>query len=567
MNENEYLVDFVKKFLITKRNGINATFSNNPNKFLLNKELPKNLIPLLNTKEKLIDFIYTQGIITPAECKISKCSICGNQTQFLGLPKGYREFCSYECFLKCDNRKQRVENGFMKAYGVKNCLILPHIREKAQNTLKKNHGVDACHLLRNDFSITQETKQKIKDTHAKRSFKEKELTTLKRKQTNLKRYNDEYCVRNESVKNKIKETFRKRYGKDNYTQTDEYKALVSGDNHFSREHIQNKENFNKEYMLKHFVKNKRFLIDECCVFFNVSESYINEFKRHNNIIIPNKRSNKALTQQRLYDEIDVENKILNSKAVIPPYEIDIFLPDFNLAIEYNGLMFHSLGKSEYPMLRDVEKDYHLKKTQMCEEKGIQLLHIFESDNIEIWKSLINSKIGKNTKIYARKCVLKDLKQTEINEFLENNHLQGSCEGSFRYGLFFNNVLVCVLLLEKTKNTEHDFELLRFCNLKGYNVIGGASKLLKHFRKHNNGSIISYANRRWSNGNLYEKLGFTKISYTMPEYFYFYEKDKKYKLQKNITLENFNPNLSEFENMFNQDYRVIFDCGNMVYLSV
>ena len=168
MYENEYLVDFVKNYLITKRNGINATFSNNPNKFLLNKELPKNLIPLLNTKEKLIDFIYTQGIITPTECKISKCSICGNQTQFLGLPKGYREFCSYECFLKCDNRKQRVENGFMKAYGVKNCLILPHIREKAQNTLKKNHGVDACHLLRNDFSITEETKQKIKDTHAKR---------------------------------------------------------------------------------------------------------------------------------------------------------------------------------------------------------------------------------------------------------------------------------------------------------------------------------------------------------------------------------------------------------------
>ena len=219
------------------------------------------------------------------------------------------------------------------------------------------------------------------------------------------------------------------------------------------------------------------------------------------------------------------------------------------------------------MLRDVEKDYHLKKTLMCEEKGIQLLHIFESDNIEIWKSLINSKIGKNTKIYARKCVLKDLKQTEINEFLENNHLQGSCEGSFRYGLFFNNILVCVLLLEKTKDTEYDFELLRFCNLKGYNVIGGASKLLKHFRKYNNGSIISYANRRWSNGDLYEKLGFTKISYTMPEYFYFYEKDKNYKLQKNITLENFNPNLSECENMFNNGYRQIFDCGNMVYLLV
>ena len=121
------------------------------------------------------------------------------------------------------------------------------------------------------------------------------------------------------------------------------------------------------------------------------------------------------------------------------------------------------------------------------------------------------------------------------------------------------------------NKNYTWELLRFCSLKGYNVVGGASKLLSHFRKQYSGSIISYANRRWSNGDLYRKLGFKMIGKTDPNYFYFKDGHtelfsriafQKHKLKS--LLENFNPDLTEEQNMFNNNYRKIYDSGNLVF---
>ena len=121
------------------------------------------------------------------------------------------------------------------------------------------------------------------------------------------------------------------------------------------------------------------------------------------------------------------------------------------------------------------------------------------------------------------------------------------------------------------NKEYDYELLRFCNTLNTSVMGGASKLLSYFIKnYNPKSILSYANLRWSMGNLYEKLGFTLISQSSPNYFYFNNdlilhsriEFQKHKLKDK--LENYNPDLTESENMYNNGYRKIYDCGNLVY---
>ena len=119
------------------------------------------------------------------------------------------------------------------------------------------------------------------------------------------------------------------------------------------------------------------------------------------------------------------------------------------------------------------------------------------------------------------------------------------------------------------NKKYDYELIRFCSKMNINVVGAASKLFKHFKINYNGSIISYANRRFSNGNLYETLGFTKIDETKPNYFYIKGKTllsrnkcQKHKL-KNL-LDNFDENLSEHENMLNNGYLKVYDCGNLVF---
>ena len=123
------------------------------------------------------------------------------------------------------------------------------------------------------------------------------------------------------------------------------------------------------------------------------------------------------------------------------------------------------------------------------------------------------------------------------------------------------------------NKNIEYELLRFCNLKNVTIIGGASKLLKHFeRTIKPSSLVSYANRDWSQGNLYKHLGFDYSHYSPPNSWWWETNSKKlqhrinfqkHKLEK--ILENFNNELTELENMFNHNYRLYYDTGNLVFL--
>jgi hypothetical protein len=157
--------------------------------------------------------------------------------------------------------------------------------------------------------------------------------------------------------------------------------------------------------------------------------------------------------------------------------------------------------------------------------------------------------------------------------LTENHIQGTCASKINLGLFYEKELVSLMTFGKPRfNKKYEYELIRFCNKKNLSVIGGASKLLHSFiEEYHPNSIISYANRRWSQGNLYEKLGFSLDLETPPNYFYFHPDDfllksrvqfQKHKLQS--ILQEYNPDLSETKNMYINGYRKIYDCGNKVY---
>ena len=257
--------------------------------------------------------------------------------------------------------------------------------------------------------------------------------------------------------------------------------------------------------------------------------------------------------------------ITNTKSVIAPYELDVYLPKYNLAIEFNGLYYHSAGtKSEE------KPDRHLIKTEMCNNLGIQLLHIFENEWVckpDIWKSVIRSKLKLNTRIYARNTVVKSVSNQEAADFCEANHLQGSCVASFSKGLYddMGNLLMVATFGKARYSKARSLELLRLCSLKGYTIVGGASKLLKGM------SFISYANRRWSNGGVYESIGMTLSSISKPCYWYidrcevFHRSSyMKHKLNKKLPI--FDPARTEVENCYANKLRRIWDCGNFVYLS-
>lgn len=266
------------------------------------------------------------------------------------------------------------------------------------------------------------------------------------------------------------------------------------------------------------------------------------------------------------------NIIEGDRNILAGQELDIYFPELNLAIEFNGTYYHS---AEFK-----DKKYHVKKTEECEKQGIQLLHIWDSDWIRkknIIKSIILNKLNlTENKIYARKTTVKEITRSISMNFLNENHLQGNTLAKIRLGLYDNNSneLISVMTFGKRRNylrqkgSLNDYELLRFANKINYSVIGGASKLFKYFvRTYKPKSILSYANRDISNGNLYEKLGFNYISSTTPGYHWYKSKIKynRYNFRKDkLVKEGFDPNKTEYEIMRERGFYKVWNSGNLKY---
>lgn len=262
--------------------------------------------------------------------------------------------------------------------------------------------------------------------------------------------------------------------------------------------------------------------------------------------------------------------IQNDTTVLNGLELDIFLPELNIAIELNGDRFHSdLYKT---------RQYHLKKTTECAEKGVRLVHIWLCDWLsknDIIKSQLNVLLGNvSTKIYARNCTIKEVDYKTSQVFLSKNHLQGSTVSKFRYGLFFNDELVQLVTFGKLRKAtgrthiDNSYELLRLCTKLNTIVIGGASRLYNHFIKSENPDyILSFSNRDWSVGNLYNKLGMKFVKYTPIGYFYSNGKRKehRFKHQKHILVKmGFDKNKTEYQIMSERGYYRIWNTGNGIY---
>jgi len=249
-------------------------------------------------------------------------------------------------------------------------------------------------------------------------------------------------------------------------------------------------------------------------------------------------------------------------------EIDIYIPSLKIGIEYNGSYWHSVK------FRD--KKYHIDKTNFFEDKGIHLIQIFDYEYLnkkDIVLSIIKSKLGIiENKIYARKCIIKEVTSKESNKFLEENHLQGKDNAPIRYGLYYNNELVQLLTFKRThRHKDRYMELKRSCTKLNTLVIGGFSKLLKYSLKEIKEDIITFADRRYSyKDNIYTKNNFKYLYTTTPNFFYMIGNEYKSReaLQKhklNDVLDDFNPNLSATENLHNNDIYETYDCGNYKYI--
>ena len=254
----------------------------------------------------------------------------------------------------------------------------------------------------------------------------------------------------------------------------------------------------------------------------------------------------------------------NDRTILNGKELDIYIPSKKVAIEFDGLYYHSE--------LFVDKNYHLNKTLECEKQGIRLIHIFEDEWInkkEICESIILSSLGiYERKIFARKCEIREIPTDEYKIFLNDNHLQGYTLTKHKIGLYYNNELVQCIGLSSSRFTKNEIELVRLCTKKNTQVIGGFSKLMKNYcSNYNVNEIISYVDRRVFNGIGYKGCGFETIGYSKPSYQMIHNMSrfnrmsfqKKYIKEK---LNNYNESLSEHQNCLNNKLYRIYDCGTI-----
>jgi len=260
------------------------------------------------------------------------------------------------------------------------------------------------------------------------------------------------------------------------------------------------------------------------------------------------------------------NTEIKNRDILDGKELDIYIPNKSIAIEYNGLYWHSE--------QFVDRKYHLNKTELCESKGIKLIHVFEDEWIykqDIVKSRLKNILGlTSNKIYARKCIIKSVIYKDVKKFLNENHIQGETKSSINIGLYYNNELISLMTFGKRPMINNfSLELIRFCNKLNTSVIGGANKLLQYFIKtYKPNEIISYADRRWSQGDLYEKLGFEFISNTIPNFSYIINKKRinRLKFQKHILIKDgYDGNKTANQIMLDNNIYRIYDSGNKKYI--
>ena len=534
------------------------------------KTLLKNIDGLFNLLIKETNFLDSDTLpyiriycITNEIYEKPLCS-CGNDLPFFeNFSKGYKGTCGNK-----DCKKEYRKKLNLKKYGVEHTLQIKELREKIKKTNILKYGYE------NTFQVPK-LKEKIK-------------------QTNLSKYGVENVSKNKNIIEKIKQTNLSKYNVDS----------------FSKKYIKNIEYYyNKKFIENKFIKDGIFDFKSFLKYFNISYSTGNLHDKLLNLNYIKRKYSKNKEQENIFEYIvnlldnegEKYNIHYNKKNIIGELEIDIYIQykDKFLAIEYNGLMYHSFGVSKYTVFNNYmdefkEKNKHLIKTELCENNNIQLLHINENEWLDplkknIWKSIIKSKLGliKN-KIYARNCIIKEISNNESSNFIHNNHIQGIAYSKINLGLYHKDnpdKLLSVMTFSKPRyNKEHEWELIRFCSLRSLIVVGGGSKLLNYFKKiymNKNEKLISYGNRRWTylHNNFYHKNNFVLIDKSSINYYYFHKNDifklyhrsvfmkykiEKYYLNNSKKIFNFDTKLTERLNMYNNQYRRIYDSGNLVY---
>ena len=244
---------------------------------------------------------------------------------------------------------------------------------------------------------------------------------------------------------------------------------------------------------------------------------------------------------------------------------DIFIPTVDLLIEYNGLKWHSL---KYSKQRDLFK---YKNAVMS---GYQFMSIFEDEWIHGQnkvKNIIKTALNANklTSLRPSKCEIKSVDSIQASTFYDQFHYIGPCKAKISYGVYYQNKLIaCASFSRPTRQSKHDFELIRMSSDPAYRVHGIWSKLLKQFiTDHKPSSIVSFSDNRLFSGGVYEKIGFKLDGEVNSDYYWVKGNKRFHKSGLRKTKEEKLTGYTETQLREAQGYKKIWDLGKKrwVYL--
>lgn len=417
------------------------------------------------SKEDLQHYYIEENLTVDDVAKIFGCS-CGaisDRINEYGLTKP-RELIN-----------AAIERTNMAKYGVKTTAVLPEVVEKRIATNLERYGVE-------NPVTTEEVRAKIKNAC-------------------LEKYGVECSLSNPVVRAKAKETLRRKYHCENGSQT-----------HLSEESIQILSS--RETLREFMITNNIHTVRELTLALGRGSmpkvgEYIHKYD-----------SWDLINPKESYQEFEIMSFVRSlgvscykDKSILKPYEIDCYCPEYKIGIEFNGIYWHSNLQKE--------KDYHIKKSKLAEQKGVRLIHIYENEWEDarirpILESMLKIAFGKvENRIYARNCEIREITNKEAKPFNEANHLQGHRNAQITYGLFYKGELV--QLMSFSRHKKYEWEIIRGCPGSNNVVVGGVSKLFKHFVRENNpNQVFSYADFNKFDGEGYLALGMKFIGYSGPD---------------------------------------------------
>jgi len=415
------------------------------------------------------------------------CYNCHRPTKFHGYTYGYAKFCCPSCAQLDTEVRQKQSDSCVAKYGDN---YTQEFILRGQLTKQKKYG-DA------KYNNTSKMKQTMIERYGVDNPQKSDIFKEKSKQTCLKKYGVEYALQRPEF---LEEAHKRQL---NLIKINHPDIISKNGDMLTCKCPDDQCTLCKEKcynILYNTFYQRKYVYDICPCIKKVPL---------NSSVQNNKNTNIEAFVRSVLDEYHIEYRA-NVRDVIFPLELDIYIPNHNIAIECNGVYWHDSNH--------VENNYHHKKFQKCIEKNIQLLSIWEDqmyNSPDIIKSIILSKFGiYGKRIYARKCEIKNVSNIDAKQFLNDNHLQGFVNSKIQLGLYYEDELVSIMTFgrgRKILKSNEEWELYRYCNKQNIQIIGGASKLFDYFiNTYNPKTIISFSSNDISNGNLYVQLGFDKI---------------------------------------------------------